>query len=218
MKARLASSLTSFRLSPTRLDYANITWFSFTTAAVHLTLQAADAFTVCGNAAGLPLALDHSETPQVEVAGSGTAMAPVVMLVAQRTSPVAPQMGLHDYISLAGPVWEEFFFRSCLLSVLEKSLGMPTAVILTSILSGLFHRPPALLMFYVRRRRLCLCEGRFPLDRCRGADACHLQSGVALLAEGHYAVSRTLRPRPPSKHYGVIRPWEFLTLHGDIVH
>lgn len=79
---------------------------------------------------------------------SGAIVAMVVGLVVQRTYPLVPKIGLGDSIVLAvvlAPLLEESFFRGCLLPVVSRSLGPVAAVVLTSVIFGLFHRPPTIV-------------------------------------------------------------------------
>lgn len=81
-------------------------------------------------------------------ATGGAIMAIAVALVVGQSYPLIPTMGLADGIILAvvlAPLLEESFFRGCLLPVVARPLGSVGAVILTSLIFGLFHHPPTLL-------------------------------------------------------------------------
>ena len=81
-------------------------------------------------------------------ATGGALMAMAVALVVGQSYPLVPTMGLADGIILAvvlAPFLEESFFRGCLLPVVARSLGSVGAVIITSLIFGLFHHPPTLL-------------------------------------------------------------------------
>lgn len=83
------------------------------------------------------------------VAG-GLVMAIAVALVVRRTYSLVPKIGFGDGILLAvvlAPLLEESFFRGCLLPVVSRSLGPVAAVVLTSLIFGLFHRPPTIVHF-----------------------------------------------------------------------
>lgn len=80
----------------------------------------------------------------------GCALALTVAVVPRGSYPLAPRIHIGESLLLAvflGPILEESFFRGCLLPVVAQSLGPAGAVIFTSVIFSLFHRPPSLLHF-----------------------------------------------------------------------
>jgi membrane protease YdiL (CAAX protease family) len=80
---------------------------------------------------------------------AGMLLAGTVTLIVQ-SSGIPPLLAGWKIAALAatvGPVVEESFFRGCLLPLIERTVGSPAAVILTSFLFAFFHQPPTLLHF-----------------------------------------------------------------------
>ncbi|MGH9400636.1 MAG: CPBP family intramembrane glutamic endopeptidase [Terriglobia bacterium] len=83
----------------------------------------------------------------IAVAG-GTGMALAVVITVWRTSPLVPKMGLGEGVILAvvrTPLLEESLFRGCLLPAVAGSVGLPGAVVITSLVFALSHHPPTVL-------------------------------------------------------------------------
>jgi membrane protease YdiL (CAAX protease family) len=80
----------------------------------------------------------------------GFLMAVAVIVVVHGSYPLIPRISFAAGVLLAvalGPILEESLFRGFLLPVMSRSLGLAGAVIVTSLLFGLVHRPPTVLHY-----------------------------------------------------------------------
>ena len=79
---------------------------------------------------------------------AGMLLGGAVTLIVRSSNIPAPLLAGWKIAGLAttvGPVLEESFFRGCLLPLIERTVGSPAAVILTSFLFAFFHQPPTVL-------------------------------------------------------------------------